>query len=430
MNKKQDVREKVKEIKLRQQNWLKQRAESKDIDNDERVPSNQQISSSHSPAKSYNYSPAPRDKNLVTQSSSKAKQNESLAQSLIASKKSNARFKSWLKAKHEHDSHDDNEERLSDNFQRDNDNSKPYRKDRYLDNTYSDGSYRDHKGSGNVNILTVPSNRSPGYASPDPSWNSDDETGEITAASLLSPEDFDSKADDIIAKVKGDMGLNGNRLTKGYSPGKSNIEHNSNVELSSHVCSTCDKLMMAPMSTPMLLIPCGHTLCNVCCKKTKYCAICGCSVQSFTPNIMLQQIITNYHSKQQQQHARRKTGATQKSRSSYREEYQNLETRQEILHEELANISKSVDKMNRRLDKDRQQLSNIERKERNIEEEIETLQEQLKELREHKHQYERGVYELEMETKQEKNRLILVKDSLKSVEQQMEKVRFLAEEDS
>lgn len=364
---------------------------------------------------------------------------QSLAQSLIASNKSRAKFQNWLKAKHSDGEKSDGSE--DEQLHHKTVSNRHYESSNYSDNTYTDEAYRDHKGTGHVNVLKVPSNRSPGFASPDVGWNSDDETGEITAATLLSPEDFDARADDIIAKVKGDMALttiapvkNSHRTVESaYHSVASKPLHEEPVPqgesgLSSHICPTCDKLMMPPNASPMLLIPCGHTLCNSCCVKAKFCAICGCSTQSSTLNIMLQQIITNFHTKQTHRQSAHKAASKQKIQNNYQEEYQNLLTRQEILQEESENIANNLKKLTKKLDRDQQQVTSIQRKEEDIEKKIEELQKQLKELSEHRQEYEKNCYTLEVQTKQEKNRLILVQDSLTSVQQQIEKVKLLAED--
>lgn len=126
---------------------------------------------------------------------------QSLAQSLISSNKSTAKFQNWLKTKQ---SNTDNEGDAEDSEQsKKNTRDMSYNSDRYSQNYYNDMPYRDHQGSEDVNILRVPSTRSPEFATPDPGWNSDDETGEISAAQLLSPDNFDARADDIIGNFTG-----------------------------------------------------------------------------------------------------------------------------------------------------------------------------------------------------------------------------------
>ena len=55
---------------------------------------------------------------------------------------------------------------------------------------------------------------------------------------------------------------------------------------------------LPPQHNPMLVIPCGHTVCRTCSKKTKYCCICGCPAQSTAENTGLQRIITDFQSQE------------------------------------------------------------------------------------------------------------------------------------
>lgn len=443
MSRKQDVRERVKEIKQRQQNWLKQRAESQHVsesftNSSPHATADDKDSSFGGSAASKPFgklSPGGNDRHYNSNS-----KDQSLAQSLITSNKSRAKFQNWLKSK-QPDTDENEDMNYEERYVADSGGGR--NREQYNSNLYTDKPYRDHKGSGDVNVLQVPSNRSSGFASPDPSWNSDDETGEITAATLLSPEDFDARADDIIAKVKGEMamknvkqGRNSPRpLNYGYHsvaskpPEQEPYSQLSDRELSSHVCPTCDKLMMPPNASPMLLIPCGHTQCSCCCSKTKFCAMCGCPVQSSTLNIMLKQIITNFHTKQLHRKSAQKSASRHKVQNNYKEEYQNLTTRKEILEEERENIARNLEKLTGKLKKDQQQMSSIQNKEADIEKEIQELQRKLTALQEHRQEYEKQCYNLEVQTKQEKNRLILVQDSLTTIDQQIEKVQLLAEEE-
>lgn len=49
-------------------------------------------------------------------------------------------------------------------------------------------------------------------------------------------------------------------------------------ELHSHMCKICSHLMLSPNNTPMLLFPCGHTFCKMCCennvKRMSKCPYC------------------------------------------------------------------------------------------------------------------------------------------------------------
>ena len=113
----------------------------------------------------------------------------------------------------------------------------------------------------------------------------------------------------------------------------------------------------------------------------------------------------------------------QRNRKIYKEEYQNLQTRQEILQEESASISKNISKLSTKMTKEKQQIDSISKEEENIQSRIRTLQQQCQALTEHRREYERNYEELDNQSDSEKKRLVLVKNSLKSVQEQIEKVR-------
>ena len=159
-----------------------------------------------------------------------------LPENVIASTKSNAKFHNWLKAKEGKETDDRNRHLQQTN--------KSYNSSNYS-NTVEE--YHNVGCHGEIDILKVSSSRSPQYATPDLGWNSDDETGEITAAQLMSPDDFDSVADDIIARVKGDLSVKEIGAEKFTSEG-------NNGKLSSHVCPNCEHLMVSSRGSVLVLL--------------------------------------------------------------------------------------------------------------------------------------------------------------------------------
>ena len=154
---------------------------------------------------------------------------------VLASKKSNAKFQNWLKAR-ERKAGDEGDRIIHHN-------NRSYDSSNYSNKAKDDQVHY----NGDANVLRVSSSRSPEYATPDPGWNSDDETGEITAAQLMSPEDFDAVADDIIARVKGDISMKGGTQ-------KSKAEGNG-AKLNSHICPNCEHLMVSVKKKGISCIP-------------------------------------------------------------------------------------------------------------------------------------------------------------------------------
>jgi hypothetical protein len=96
--------------------------------------------------------------------------------------------------------------------------------------------------------------------------------------------------------------------------------------MSNHVCSGCNNLMAAPHS-PIAIIPCGHTFCQICVSEYSKCPQCQSEVFSTAPNTVMQQIIEDFRKKQEKERLHQLEEQTKK----YVEEYQNLNLRCESL---------------------------------------------------------------------------------------------------
>lgn len=93
-----------------------------------------------------------------------------------------------------------------------------------------------------------------------------------------------------------------------------------------HVCSSCKNLMAAPHS-PVAIIPCGHTFCQICVGEYSKCPQCQSEVFSTAPNTVMQQIIEDFRKKQEKERLQLLEEQTRK----YVVEYQNLNLRCEGL---------------------------------------------------------------------------------------------------
>lgn len=104
------------------------------------------------------------------------------------------------------------------------------------------------------------------------------------------------------------------------------ISHKSEKPMSSHICSGCHNLM-APPHSPVAIIPCGHTFCQICVSEYFKCPQCQSEVFSTAPNTVMQQIIEDFRKKQEKERLHQLEEQTRK----YVEEYQNLNLRCEGL---------------------------------------------------------------------------------------------------
>lgn len=105
------------------------------------------------------------------------------------------------------------------------------------------------------------------------------------------------------------------------------IDIKDNEEMSTHLCSVCNSLMSGSRHKPMALIPCGHTLCQVCLRDCKKCPTCQSRVSSSAVNTVLQQIIADFIAQKEKKRLEKMEMETRK----YVDEYQSLSLRSNAL---------------------------------------------------------------------------------------------------
>ena len=105
------------------------------------------------------------------------------------------------------------------------------------------------------------------------------------------------------------------------------IKAEDNEEMSTHLCPVCNSLMSGLRHTPMALIPCGHTLCQVCLRDCKKCPTCQSRVSSSAVNTVLQQIIADFVAQKEKKRLEKMEMETRK----YVDEYQSLSLRSNAL---------------------------------------------------------------------------------------------------
>lgn len=121
-------------------------------------------------------------------------------------------------------------------------------------------------------------------------------------------------------------------------------------ELESHACSICYELMEPPVRSPILLFPCGHTLCKDClahhlaASRASTCALCRAPIKSQAVNISLQQIIQSMAAKRaalqkQQVQGAREDGVDEETDvSKYVQQYHQYSLRCAVLRTKLQDL--------------------------------------------------------------------------------------------
>ncbi|XP_064648364.1 uncharacterized protein LOC135500684 [Lineus longissimus] len=194
----------------------------------------------------------------------------------------------------------------------------------------------------------------------------------------------------------------------------------------SHICPVCRQLMVSPY-VPMLLIPCGHTGCKSCLVSRVLCPMCGADIKSQTVNVMLHQIIVSHQEERKPKPTVEYSAGNYTSGADYEEEYGSLSIRCEALSCELEDSDKNVEKLVADLSQERMQCQNIEQEEERITGEITQLQESLAQLNMHKLEYKQNCHELELKHSEEVKKVALLQATLHGLRGEMEKVKMLWE---
>ena len=136
----------------------------------------------------------------------------------------------------------------------------------------------------------------------------------------LSSESFNALADKIAERMQ-IKEKSSNEISESMP------DSETDKPMTNHVCSVCKTLMAPPQHSPIAIIPCGHTFCQICVSNCSKCPQCQAEVFSTAPNTVMQQIIEDFRKKQEKERLRQLEEQTRK----YVEEYQNLNLRCEGL---------------------------------------------------------------------------------------------------
>ncbi|XP_055871798.1 uncharacterized protein LOC106078670 isoform X3 [Biomphalaria glabrata] len=392
--KKDDVQQKVLEIKQRQQNWMKQR----DISQKDEIKMKPQLPAANLNSNFKNEMPSSKTnvKTLSPDQKDKIHVRE--------------KFKHWIDIRNETKKNDDT------------------------------GDLND-----NLSIRSGAESELERLVSPEPD------------SRLPTQEhDFKNLAEKIANKVKEDLGLSQSSSSLSASTAISfsdsrtgsnhfNQEKTTSTEktgLASHSCFVCKNLMISSQHVPMMVIPCGHTLCKTCSEKRNSCPSCDCPIKSLTINIMLQQVIQEYHtpkSKSTFKTLDRSSNSNNENKNyyltyssaeihqpvlSYKTQLSSLQTRHDILSNEYETMTNSLGLLMKKFQQQHRQVQNIKTQEEEVEKAIHELQTRLAALKSHRAQYEKEVLELQTEKAEVDSKIGILKETLSSLEREIEKVRL------
>ena len=110
------------------------------------------------------------------------------------------------------------------------------------------------------------------------------------------------------------------------------------------------------------------------------------------------------------------------NKTKYREEYENLKMRQDVLNTEIRDIQGEINSYVKEISDGERQISKIQQEEKKVIGQIQSLQDKLHSLEQHRAQYERECECTRQAQKETREKLHQTQDILLTVEIQMEKV--------
>ncbi|CAG5125403.1 unnamed protein product [Candidula unifasciata] len=286
----------------------------------------------------------------------------------------------------------------------------------------------------------------------------------------VSEEEFPYLAEKIASKVKKDLGiphsygvLSGKPpvsvSTKNYGDTVWNtsrhrtfvkeeraLNHTKTPALSSHNCSICRTLMLSSKNLPTMVIPCGHTFCKSCLEDKQSCPSCDCPVLSLTVNIMLQQVIQEYHASHGLSRQNTESlgsagscyavkhsqspymdGMFESDKTSYDKKLENMEIRHSILLTEYKTLVKKQQQVTQCLHQEQTQSQNIRKQEDEVQKAMSDLQERLKTLKEHRMLSNNHIIKLQDERSHLEGKISLLAATVTSLINEIDKVKMLSE---
>lgn len=165
--------------------------------------------------------------------------------------------------------------------------------------------------------------------------------------------------------------------------------------ISNHFCVNCLQLMIGQSHCPVLVSPCGHTLCEQCSSRQCYCPVCHCLIDSRLNNVALQRVIIEHHQQQQQQ--QQQTDMCTRSAKDDEEAAENLRLRCDVLSGEEQTLSSRLRELDDQVTDHRRQVNSVESQQHSVQRQINQLTDTMSTLSLHKADVERRCEQLLLE---------------------------------
>ncbi len=109
----------------------------------------------------------------------------------------------------------------------------------------------------------------------------------------------------------------------------------------------------------------------------------------------------------------------------YVEEYRTLAMRHEVMDSEMEDISDNMTKIDIQIEKEHKQIKGISKEQDRLQNEIKNLEIRIADLEKHKGDYSEKIAELERKKDKDRGRANMVKETMKEIRNDMERVSIL-----
>jgi len=232
----------------------------------------------------------------------------------------------------------------------------------------------------------------------------------------LSADILNALADSVAERLKATL-----HPPASSKQGKQNANEHNESAIASHLCPLCEKHMTGRRHTPMAAIPCGHTYCQTCISDCKKCPTCQTVVRSTAVNTVLQGIIKDFNEQKERERLQKMEEQTRQ----YVDEYQSLVVRCNALNDEAESILNNMEEVTEQLLDEKKMIKKLEMDKEELKEKINKLQTELDSVAVKEQECHSQCHNLETRYNEEKERLSLIEDTVQRIGKSKERVKIM-----
>ncbi|CAG9329417.1 unnamed protein product [Blepharisma stoltei] len=204
-------------------------------------------------------------------------------------------------------------------------------------------------------------------------------------------------------------------------------------ELETNTCSICFELMLPKEHAPIILFPCGHTLCKLCIEshfktaRQKNCPLCRCKVDNQAVNVSLQNLVVVFAKQKNlsNQITQESQISSQSDNGDYTEQLQMYNLRCKILYDEKTATEQQIFQQKLLIEDREAEITVLKSEEDDALMRMRKAEEELELIRKHLRRSNDEISKIQHKLNELETTVTLIDDTLKSVERERAKVTTL-----